>query len=138
LKSVLKVRPLHHRLERRVEAHLRVCVLAYLLQQYLEGNVRSLGLTGAGAIERFQTLTLDELELADTGPTRLAVTELTIEQRGIPKAAGIDVELFHRGWTRLDGEGRRSPNFQGVLLPRPADGVGHPIRVEPGTETNHR
>ena len=32
IKTVLEVRPLHHRLDRRVGAHLQICKLAYLLQ----------------------------------------------------------------------------------------------------------
>ena len=40
IKSILEVRPVRHRLDRRMEAHLEICQLAYLLQQMHKLRVR--------------------------------------------------------------------------------------------------
>ena len=103
LKSVLEVRPIRHRLERRVEAHLALCVLAYLLEKYLELKVRDRGLTGEAALEQFDTVTLDELELDRSGLTRMAVTDLNEVQKQVLEAAGFSADSFEAGWRTLDG-----------------------------------
>lgn len=102
LKSVLEVRPIRHRLERRVAAHLLICVLAYLLERSLELALRARKLTGARALDRFRTVTLDELELGSSGITRRVVTELEAGQQDLLEAVGIDPEAFQSGWRTLD------------------------------------
>ncbi|MGI0131966.1 MAG: IS1634 family transposase [Thermoplasmata archaeon] len=102
LKSVLEVRPLRHRLDRRVEAHLLICVLAYLIKQSLALRVKELGLTGNRAIEAFRTVTLNEAELEGTGVRRLLVTELEVGQKAVLKAVGISEERMQVGWRRLE------------------------------------
>ena len=44
VKGPLSVRPLHHRLEERVEAHLLICHLAALLVKYVGRRVKEVGL----------------------------------------------------------------------------------------------
>ena len=110
IKSVLKVRPLHHNLPRRIEAHLMICELAYLVEKMLELRVRKAGLkgtdgtplTGAGAIERFLPVTVDEVGAKGSARTRLVVTQLQPAQREVLEAAGIPLEAYSRGWGRLD------------------------------------
>jgi transposase len=104
IKSVLEVRPLHHRLDRRVEAHLLVCLLAYLLQQMLELRLKraEVPMTGPGAVEAFQSLVLNEVEIGETGVRRQIVTELGKEHQMILKGAGLERVPFQKGWERLD------------------------------------
>ena len=110
LKSVLEVRPLRHRLDRRVEAHLLICVLAYLLEKCLERAVHDAGLvddenrplTGPRAISRFLTLTADEQEVGEKGPTRWVFTDLDPLQARILRALEIDPTRFQKGWGRLE------------------------------------
>ena len=45
LKSLLKVRPIYHYRDRRVETHIFICFLAYLLAKVLEQRLRAAGLT---------------------------------------------------------------------------------------------
>ena len=45
LKSLVKVRPVYHHRDRRVETHIFVCFLAYLLAKVLEQRLRAAGLT---------------------------------------------------------------------------------------------
>jgi hypothetical protein len=43
IKGPIKVRPVRHRLDRRIRAHLYVCLVAYLLERWLEVKVREGG-----------------------------------------------------------------------------------------------
>jgi transposase len=45
LKSLVKVRPVYHYRDRRVETHIFVCLLAYLLAKVLEQRLRAARLT---------------------------------------------------------------------------------------------
>src|SRR5215831_1555446 len=45
LKSLVKVRPVYHHRDRRVETHIFICFLAYLLAKVLEQRLRQAGLT---------------------------------------------------------------------------------------------
>ena len=108
LKSGLEVRPLRHRLDRRVEAHLLICVLAYLLEKFLERELRAHNLlegrvpwTGPRAISKFVNLTADEQVVGEGGPTRWVFTELEATHREILQAAGLESERFQQGWGRL-------------------------------------
>lgn len=104
IKSVLEVRPLHHRLDRRVEAHLLICMLAYLLEQTLELRLMNSGIpmTGPRAVESFQRIVLNEVEIEGTGVKRQVVTELDKDHRAVLRGAGLDDLQFQRGWERLD------------------------------------
>ena len=103
IKSVLEVRPVRHRLDRRVEAHLEICQLAYLLQQMLELRLKErVKVTGPRAVEMFHTVVLNEVEVGESGIRRQVVTELDGPQRAILDAAGIDPTAFQKGWNRVD------------------------------------
>jgi hypothetical protein len=54
LKTDLRVRPIHHQLERRIEAHIFVAFLAYCLQVTLRAKLRPLapGLTPRAVLEK--------------------------------------------------------------------------------------
>lgn len=45
LKSLVKLRPIYHRRDRRVEAHVFICFLAYLIAKLLEQRLRRAGLS---------------------------------------------------------------------------------------------
>lgn len=109
LKSVLEVRPLHHQLDRRIRAHLLICVLAFLLERYVGLKVRQTGLTedgrsvsGARAVEWFESRGLNEAELATTRLRRWVVTDLQPKHRAVLKALKLNEEAFQKGWARLD------------------------------------
>ncbi len=109
LKSVLKVRPIRHRLERRIRGHLLICELAYLVDRYIDWKVTKakvqesgVGVSGPRAVEMLGSITVNETELATTGLRRLIVTELKPEQREVLEAVGVDSHTFHAGWGRLD------------------------------------
>ena len=109
IKSVLEVRRLQHRLQRRIEAHLLICSLAFLVECYVELKVREAKLeregrplTGPAAVKRFESLVVNRQEIADTGVRFNQFTELDAQQRAIAQAVGLRVEPFAKGWTGLD------------------------------------
>ena len=106
--SVLEVRPLHHRLERRIAAHLVLCQLAYLVERIVEKRVREAGLqeddrpmTGWGAVRRFRTMVANQMAVGKTGVTFPRITEPTEEQCSIIHAVELEEETFRKGWTGL-------------------------------------
>jgi transposase len=68
LKSDLGLRPIHHRLERRVEAHIFVAFLAYCLQVTLKSGLRNQapGLTPQAVMEKLATIQMIDVWI----PTR--------------------------------------------------------------------
>jgi transposase len=45
IKSYLKIRPIHHRLEKRIKAHVLICFLAYFMVKWMELQLREQGET---------------------------------------------------------------------------------------------
>jgi transposase len=68
LKSDLGLRPIHHRLERRVEAHIFVAFLAYCLQVTLKNRLRNQapGLSPSAVMEKLATIQMIDVWI----PTR--------------------------------------------------------------------
>jgi transposase len=68
LKSDLGLRPIHHRLERRVEAHIFVAFLAYCLQVTLKNSLRNQapGLSPQAVMEKLSTIQMIDVWI----PTR--------------------------------------------------------------------
>jgi len=68
LKSDLGLRPIHHRLERRVEAHIFVAFLAYCLQVTLKNSLRNQapGLSPQAVMEKLATIQMIDVWI----PTR--------------------------------------------------------------------
>ncbi len=68
LKSDLGLRPIHHRLERRVEAHIFVAFLAYCLQITLKNSLRNQapGLSSQAVMEKLATIQMIDVWI----PTR--------------------------------------------------------------------
>jgi transposase len=94
LKSLVKVRPVYHHRDRRVETHIFICFLAYLLAKVLEQRLRAGGLTISIA-HALETL------------KRLKAVEHTWEgQAVVVKATKPDAEAA----AILDGLGIRLPS----------------------------
>ncbi|MGI0156079.1 MAG: IS1634 family transposase, partial [Thermoplasmata archaeon] len=109
VKGPLSVRPLYHRLERRIGGHLLICQLALLVTRLIELRVREAGvkdaegqlLTGSGALEAFHTVKANEAELPGTGVRRIVITDSTALQGRVLTAVGLDPGRFQAGWSRL-------------------------------------
>lgn len=87
LKSTVKVRPVYHWTERRIRAHIFVCVLALQLERWMRNRLRPLGLSVPRALSLLQRNKVVELVVGAT-TTRMA-TRPTREQSRIVKAFGL-------------------------------------------------
>jgi transposase len=68
LKSDLSIRPIHHQLESRIEAHIFVAFLAYCLMVTLKRRLTALapGLTPRAALEKLAVIQMIDVELPTT------------------------------------------------------------------------
>ena len=108
IKSVLEVRPLHHRLDRRIAAHLMICEMAYLMERVIEKRVREANIqeegrpmTGWTAVGKFRSMVASEMEVGGTRVRFQRITEPTAEQRAILQATELEESAFRKGWTGL-------------------------------------
>ena len=79
LKSDLAVRPIFHRTEDRIEAHIFVAFLAYCLQVTLKAKLRAVaaGLTPAEVIAKFKTMQMVDVHLPTTDGRELLLSRYT-------------------------------------------------------------
>jgi transposase len=89
LKSLLKLRPIYHWTARRVEAHIFICVLAYLLAARLEQRLAQAGLqlTAARALEILDTVMAVEHRWGQGTVTQM--TRPSPEARQLLQALGL-------------------------------------------------
>lgn len=83
LKSPLEIHPVYHWTERRVRAHVGICVLAYGMLRVVERLVEKagLGMSGQDALRTLERMTVDEANIGGLG---LRVrSDLTPEQERI-------------------------------------------------------
>jgi len=90
LKDVLAVRPIYHRVEPRVRAHIFVAALALLVERLLERRLKEAGvnLSAPDALEALATIRLVTFHLAGQ-PVRRGVSGGSPHARQVLKALGI-------------------------------------------------
>ena len=90
LKDVLAVRPIYHRVEPRVRAHIFVAALALLVERLLERRLKEAGvdLSAPDALEALATVRLVTFHLAGR-PVRRGVSGGSPHAREVLKALGI-------------------------------------------------
>jgi hypothetical protein len=128
MKSVLDLRPVHHRLEDRLRAHVLLCWLALLLVRVAE--------TATGATWPAIRTTLERLHLITfTGPagTFRQTTELTKPQRDLFTALGIDPPKKIIEITAADTGTTDRPARFGGPPGRPDPARHHPAPASPGS-----
>lgn len=88
IKSVIKLRPVRHRTDLKVRAHVTLCMLALLLERTLERRLKQAGLamTALAAFEELASCHLNELVLDDTAEPVYTVTDTDPAQRRILEA----------------------------------------------------
>lgn len=96
IKSVVELRPVRHRTDDKVRAHVSLCMLALLLERTLEKRLaeRGLPLTAPAAFEQLETCHLNLLTIADK--TVYTITRPTDEQRQILRALGLETLVDDR------------------------------------------
>ncbi|MEK9133296.1 MAG: IS1634 family transposase [Pseudomonadota bacterium] len=79
MKSELGIRPIYHRVGRRVEAHILVAFLAYCLMVTLKNRLQALapGLTPTAVLENFSTIQMLDVCLPTTDGRRLVMPRYT-------------------------------------------------------------
>src|SRR5260370_35169747 len=79
LKSDLGIRPIHHQLEHRVEAHILVAFLAYCLAVTLKHRLRAHapGLTPRAVLEKLPAIQMPDVPFPTTARRRLVLPRST-------------------------------------------------------------
>ena len=79
LKNDLGLRPIHHQLDHRIEAHIMIAFLAYALQITLKTRLRqsATGLTPRSALEKFATVLMLDVHLPTTDGREIILTRQT-------------------------------------------------------------
>ena len=88
LKDDLALRPIHHQLEHRIEAHIFISFLAYCLHVTLRRRLRDLapGLTPRAVLEKFATIQMLDVHLPTTDGRTVILSRYTHPE--------TDVQLF--------------------------------------------
>jgi len=89
IKSVLQLRPVHHRTDPKVRAHVSLCALALLLERSLERELRRHGITLSprAALDALSTCFLNRFQ--DTGQPLYTTTQPTPDQRHLLDVLGL-------------------------------------------------
>jgi hypothetical protein len=79
IKNDLAIRPIFHRTEARIEAHIFVAFLAYCLQVTLKAKLRTLaaGTTPREVIDKFKTIQMVDVHLPTTDGRELTLSRYT-------------------------------------------------------------
>lgn len=87
-KTDLRVRPIFHRLRRRIEAHICVAFVAYTIYKELEFRLASInsGVSLKRAAELTHTMYALNYRLPDSGEERRTVLEMSEEQQAVYRA----------------------------------------------------
>lgn len=89
LKSSLKLRPIHHWTERRIRAHIFLCVLALQIEWIMRRRLRQAGesVSVAGALEKLRRIKAGILEIH--GMRSTVLTRLTDEHKLLFQKLGL-------------------------------------------------
>ena len=87
LKSTLKVRPVYHWTERRIRAHIFVCLLALQLERWMRNQLHPLGLSVPRALTVLQRSKLVEFQVG--GISQRLTTRPTREESKILRQLGV-------------------------------------------------
>ena len=83
LKGDLALRPIHHQLQSRIEAHIFIAFLAYCLQVTLTQQLRThaSGLTARSVLEKFAAVQMLDVHIPTTDGRELVLTRYTEPER---------------------------------------------------------
>jgi transposase len=96
MKDDLQLRPIHHQLEQRIEAHIFVAFLAYCLHVTLRARLKPLapGLTPRAVLDKLAAVQMLDVHFPTTDGRTLILrryTELTPEQKLLLKQLNLDL-----------------------------------------------
>jgi transposase len=96
LKGDLAVRPIHHQLERRIDAHIFIAFLAYCLHVTLAQQMRphASGLTPRSVLEKFAAVQMLDVHIPTTDGRELVLTRYTEPEKELKLLlARLNLEL---------------------------------------------
>jgi transposase len=90
LKDVIDLRPIYHRTDERVQAHIFVAALAFLLHRAIEKKLKAAGLdlSATEALTALKSVRVVEIDLGD-GASKRSVTRGTQRAASVRRALGI-------------------------------------------------
>jgi transposase len=90
LKDVIDMRPIYHRTDNRVQAHIFVAALAFLLHRAIEKKLKAAGLdlSATEALNALKSVRVVDIDLGD-GTTKRSVTKPTQRAAAVLRALGI-------------------------------------------------
>src|SRR5271170_6216476 len=90
LKDVLELRPIYHQIDSRVQAHIYVAALAFLLHRAIEKKLKAarLDLSATEALSILKSVRVVDIDLGD-GTTKRSVTTPTPPAAAVLRALGI-------------------------------------------------
>ena len=100
IKGPIKVRPVRHRLDRRIRAHLYVCLLSYLLGRWLEVKVREGGgerwahMTAERVLDSVREGSVQEVGIRGTKVRRWKLTKFSPEGQAVLERLGMKGEVM--------------------------------------------
>src|SRR6516164_6806016 len=96
MKDDLQLRPIHHQLEHRIEAHIFIAFLAYCLHVTLRARLKPLapGLTPRAVLDKFAAIQMLDVRFPTTDGRTLILsryTELTADQKLLARHLKLDL-----------------------------------------------
>jgi transposase len=96
MKDDLHLRPIHHQLEHRIEAHIFVAFLAYCLHVTLRARLKPLapGLTPRAVLDKFAAIQMLDVHFPTTDGRTLILsryTEITADQKLLARQLKLDI-----------------------------------------------
>jgi len=96
MKDDLHLRPIHHQLEHRIEAHIFVAFLAYCLHVTLCARLKPLapGLTPRAVLDKFAAIQMLDVHFPTTDGRTLILsryTEITADQKLLARQLKLDL-----------------------------------------------
>src|SRR5215475_12247556 len=90
LKDVLDMRPIYHQIDNRVEAHIFVAALAFLIHRAIEKKLKAarIDLSATDALTALKTVRVVDIDFGD-GTTKRSVTRGTQRAAAVLRALGI-------------------------------------------------
>ena len=109
LKDDLVFRPIHHQLERRIEAHIFIAFLAYCLHVTLRRRLRDLapGLTARAVLEKFAAVAMVDVHLPTTDGRTLILPRYTQPEKELKLLLrSLKIELPAQPRPRITANGK--------------------------------
>jgi transposase len=119
LKGDLALRPIHHQLEQRIEAHIFISFLAYCLQVTLRRRLHDLapGLTPRAVLEKFATMQMLDVHLPTTDERTVILSRYTQPEK--------DIQLLLQQ-LKLELPAQPPPK---ITRPKPPDGTDSVVKT---------